>query len=222
MIRPGDANEVVEAWRVIMQLRHQPAVLVLTRQDLPTLDRTKYAPASGLAKGAYILADAAGRQARRDPDGHRQRGLALRRGLREARPAEGIKARVVSMPCWELFDDQDPAYRDQRPARPTSRPASRSSRPPPSAGASTSAPTGTSIGMRTFGASAPLKDLLEEFGFTADRVADAARKQVKVAPDLREVLQRTRAIARKTRRRALRRLGSRLSCQGRRTRPSRA
>ena len=81
---PGDANEVVEAWQVIMQLHHQPAVLILTRQDLPTLDRTKYAPASGLAKGAYILADAAGRQARRAPDGHRQRGLALRRGLREA------------------------------------------------------------------------------------------------------------------------------------------
>ena len=82
VLRPADANEVVEAWKVIMQLHHEPAALILTRQDLPTLDRTKYAPASGLARGAYVLADAAGGQARRPADGHRQRGRALRRGVR--------------------------------------------------------------------------------------------------------------------------------------------
>ncbi len=91
VIRPADANEVVEAWRVIMQLHHEPAALILTRQDLPTLDRTKYAPASGLAKGAYILADAAGRQARRHPDRHRQRGLALRRGVRDRSRPRGSR-----------------------------------------------------------------------------------------------------------------------------------
>ena len=106
VLRPADANEVVEAWKVIMQLHHEPAVLVLTRQDLPTLDRTKYAPAAGLAKGAYVLADA--------PDG-KPDVLLLATGSEvslcveayEQLKAEGIRARVVSMPSWELFDDQD-------------------------------------------------------------------------------------------------------------------
>ena len=179
VIRPCDANEVVEAWKLIMQLRHQPAVLVLTRQNLPTLDRTKYAPAAGLAQGAYILADAAGGK----PDvilmAHRQRGLAVRRGRTRSSPQEGIKARVVSMPCWELFDDQEPGL---------SRPGPAARRQGPRLGRAglhlrldqvRGRRTATSIGMRTFGASAPLKDLLKEFGFTVDRVAEAARAQLK-------------------------------------------
>ena len=93
-MRPADANEVAEAWRVIMPLKDRPVCLVLTRQNLPTLDRTKYAPAAGVARGAYILADAEGGKPERDSDGHRQRGVAMRRGLRESsRPKE-------SRPGW--------------------------------------------------------------------------------------------------------------------------
>ena len=157
LLRPADANEVVEAWKVIMKLHHEPAALILTRQDLPTLDRTKYAPASGLAKGAYILADAEGGK----PD-----VLLLATGSEvslcveayETLKAEGIKARVVSMPSWELFDDQDQAYRDHVL--------------PPNVTARVSVEqasifgwaryvglTGTCIGMRSYGASAPLKHL---------------------------------------------------------------
>ncbi len=179
VIRPCDANEVVEAWRLIIQSHHQPAVLVLTRQDLPTLDRTKYAPASGLNKGAYVLADA--------PDG-KPEVLLIATGSEvslcveayETLKTQGIKARVVSMPCWEIFDDQDPAYRDQVL--------------PPSVTARVSVEqasafgwcryvgsTGTSIAMRSYGASAPLKDLQKEFGFTAERVVEAAKDQLKRA-----------------------------------------
>jgi transketolase len=180
VIRPCDANEVVEAWRVIMPQRHRPAVLVLTRQNIPTLDRTRYAPASGLAKGAYILADAEGGK----PDvilmatGSE---VSLCTGAYEKLTAEGIKARVVSMPCWELFDDQEPAYRDLVfPPDVKARVSVEQ--------ASTFGWTkfvgdgGESIGMRTFGASAPLKDLLKEFGFTVDGVVEAARKQLKKGP----------------------------------------
>jgi transketolase len=177
VLRPADANEVVEAWRVIMKLHHEPAALILTRQDLPTLDRSKYAPASGLARGAYILADA--------PD-NKPDVLLLATGSEvslcvdayEKLKAEGIKARVVSMPSWELFDDQDQAYRDQVL--------------PPSVTARVSVEqasifgwakyvglTGTSIGMRSFGASAPMKDLMREFGFNADRIVEAAKEQLK-------------------------------------------
>jgi transketolase len=110
-IRPADANEVVEAWRLVMQLRHEPVALVLTRQALPTLDRTRYAPAAGLAKGAYILADAPDKK----PD-----VLLLATGsevslcvaAHETLAKEGVKNRVVSVPCWELFDEQPQEYRD--------------------------------------------------------------------------------------------------------------
>jgi transketolase len=177
VLRPADANEVVEAWKVIAQLHHQPAALILTRQNLPTLDRTKLGPASGLAKGAYILSDA--------QDGTPDvilmgtgSEVSLCVGASEKLTQEGIKARVVSMPCWELFDDQDPAYRDHvLPPWVKNRVSVEQ--------ASTFGWTkyvgehGTSIGMRTFGASAPLKDLLVEFGFTVDRVTEAARAQVK-------------------------------------------
>ncbi|APW63617.1 transketolase [Paludisphaera borealis] len=176
VFRPCDANEVVEAWRVVLQLRHQPAALVLTRQAIPTLDRTQFGAASGLAKGAYILADAADGK----PDvlllatGSE---VSLCIGAYEQLKAEGIKARVVSMPCWELFDDQDQAYQDQVL--------------PPDVNARVSVEqastfgwakyvgrTGATVGMHSFGASAPLKDLLHEFGFTADRVVAAAKEQI--------------------------------------------
>jgi len=176
VIRPCDANEVVEAWRVVLQLRHRPAALVLTRQAIPTLDRSKYAAASGLAKGAYVLADAEGGK----PDvilmatGSE---VSLCVGAIEKLKEQGIKARVVSMPCWELFDDQDQAYQDEVL--------------PPDVNARVSVEQastfgwakyvgrrGASIGMRSFGASAPLKDLLTEFGFTVEKVVAAAKEQV--------------------------------------------
>jgi transketolase len=177
VIRPCDANEVTEAWRTFMPWSHQPTVLVLSRQDLPTLDRTKYASAAGLAKGAYILADASDGK----PDviliGTGSE-VQLCVGAYEQLKAEGIKARVVSMPSWELFDDQDVAYRNAvLPPQVTARVSVEQ--------ASTFGwaryvgMTGASIGMRSFGASAPLKDLLKEFGFSVDRVVAAAKEQLK-------------------------------------------
>ena len=179
VLRPADANEVVEAWKVIMQLHHQPAALVLTRQDLPTLDRTQVRPGRRAWPRAPtswptppggkpdVLLMATGSEV-----------VALRRGATRQLTAEGIKARVVSMPSWELFDDQDPAYRDSGPAARASRPASRSSRRRSSAGRKYVGSTGQSIGMRSFGASAPLKDLQREFGFTVERVVAAAKAQL--------------------------------------------
>ena len=179
VIRPADANEVVEAWRVIMQLTHEPTALVLSRQDLPVFDRSKYAPASGLAKGAYILADAEGGK----PD-----VLLIGTGSEvqhcvsayETLKGEGIKARVISMPSWDLFEHQDEAYRHSViPPSVTARVTVEQ--------ASTfgweryAGNTGAIIGMSTFGASAPLKALLTKFGFTPDRVAEAAREQVKMS-----------------------------------------
>lgn len=172
VIRPGDANEVVEAWKVILQLQHSPATLVLSRQAMPTFDRTKYAPASGTTKGAYVLADAPGGK----PDvilmGTGSE-LSLCVEAYEKLKTEGVNARVVSMPSWELFEKQDSAYRD--------------SVLPPSVTARVSVemaatfgweryvgPKGRSIGMHRFGASAPLKDLLKYFGFTVDKVVEAA------------------------------------------------
>jgi transketolase len=176
VLRPGDANEVVEAWKIIAQLQHQPAVLVLSRQALPTLDRTKYAPASGTAKGAYILADAPGGK----PDvilmGTGSE-VSLCIDSYEKLKTEGINARVVSMPSWEIFEQQDQAYKD--------------SVFPPSVTARVSVemaatfgwdryvgPKGRMVGMHSFGASAPLKDLLKYFGFTVDAVVAAAHKSM--------------------------------------------
>jgi transketolase len=175
-VRPADANEVVEAWRTILQLQSDPAVLILSRQALPTLDRSKYAPPSGLSKGAYILADA--------KDGKPDLLLlatgsevALYIQAYEALTAEGVKARVVSMPSWDLFERQSQAYRDSViPPDVTARVSVEE--------ASTFGwsryvgPTGESIGMHTFGASAPLKDLQRKFGFTPERVVAAARAQL--------------------------------------------
>ena len=175
-IRPCDANEVVEAWRVIMPLQHDPVMLVLSRQNLPTLDRTKYASAAGLAKGAYVLAD--------PPQGAPE-VLLLATGsevslcltAHEELTKRGVKARVVSMPCWELFERQPQAYRDQvLPPAITARVAVEQ--------ASTlgwahyTGLTGTIIGMRTFGASAPLKDVQKKFGFEPETVVEAALAQL--------------------------------------------
>lgn len=178
-LRPADANEVVEAWRVIIALKHQPACLVLSRQPLPTLDRTRYAPASGVSRGAYILADAENAA----PD-----VLLIGAGSEvslcveayEELKTEGILARVVSMPSWELFEQQDEAYRDRIL--------------PPAVKARVSVEqasvfgwdhyagmSGAKIGMHTFGSSAPLKDLETKFGFTPDKITAAAKAQLALA-----------------------------------------
>ena len=175
-MRPGDANEVGECWRVIMKYRHHPVCLVLTRQAVPTLDRTKYAAASGAARGAYILADADGGQ----PD-----VLLLATGSEVAMAVDayerlkkdGVKARVVSMPSWEIFEEQDDAYKQQVM--------------PPEVSARVSVElastfgwaryvgtNGVSIGMKGFGASAPLKDLQKKFNFSVEGIVNAAKEQV--------------------------------------------
>jgi transketolase len=173
-LRPADANEVVEAYRYIVQLRHQPAVLALTRQPVPTLDREKYASAAGVARGAYVLADAPGG----DPEviliaSGSEVGLAV--GAHEQLIAEGIRSRVVSMPSWEIFDHQAQEYRERvLPPNVTARISVEQ--------ASTFGweryvgHAGRMIGMKTFGASAPLKELQTKFGFEPGRVADVAKE----------------------------------------------
>jgi transketolase len=176
VFRPADANEVVETWRIVTALRHEPAALILSRQALPTLDRTKFAPASGLARGGYVLAEGEGGT----PDvilvaTGSEVHLAL--AAREELQAGGISARVVSMACWELFDRQSQQYRDEVL--------------PPSVKARVAVEQastlgwdryvgddGAVIGMHTFGASAPLKQLVVKFGFTPDRVAQIARDRL--------------------------------------------
>jgi transketolase len=176
VLRPADANEVAEAWKVIMKLHHEPAVLVLTRQAVPTIDRGKYAPASGLARGAYVLADA--------PDGKPDvlllasgSEVALCLDACERLKAERIKSRVVSMPSWELFDDQPQEYRDRvLPPQVTARVSVEQAST--FGWAKYVGITGHSIGMRSFGASAPLKDLVKKFGFTPEHVVAVAKGQV--------------------------------------------
>jgi transketolase len=178
VLRPADANEVAEAWKVIMKLHHQPAALILTRQALPTIDRGRYAAASGLARGAYVLADTAEGK----PD-----VLLLASGSEvavcleayERLRAEGIKARVVSMPSWELFDDQPQEYRD-RVLPPDVPPRVSVEQASTFGWAKYVGATGRSIGMRSFGASAPLKDLTKKFGFTPEHVVAAAREQLRL------------------------------------------
>jgi transketolase len=175
-LRPCDANEVKESWKVIMQLRHEPACLILSRQALPTIDRSIYGTADGVAQGAYILAD---------PQDKNPQVLLLATGsevslcleAHETLKKEGIKSRVVSMPSWELFERQPLAYRHAVM--------------PPAITARVSVEqattfgwqryiglTGEAIGMHTFGASAPLKELQKKFGFTAERVVTAAKSQL--------------------------------------------
>jgi transketolase len=174
VLRPADANEVVEAYRYVMQLRHEPAVLALSRQPLPTLDRSKYAPASGLARGAYVLAD---------PPGGKPEVILIASGsevslcvnAHEELLAQGIRSRVVSMPSWDIFEHQPQAYRDSvLPPDVTARVAVEQ--------ASTFGWdryvgwSGRVIGMKTFGASAPLKELLRKYGFEPERVTEVAKK----------------------------------------------
>jgi transketolase len=174
VFRPGDANEVVEAYKVAIQHTHGPSTLVFSRQAMPTFDRTKYAPASGVAKGAYVLADAAGGK----PDvillaSGSEVGLCV--AAYEKLTAEGIKARVVSMPSWELFEKQDAAYKES--VLPSNVTARVSVEMESVFGWDRYAgPKGKIIGMRTFGASAPIKNLLKKFGFEVENVIAAAKE----------------------------------------------
>jgi len=174
VLRPADANEVVEAYRYVMQLRHEPAVLALSRQPLPTLDRSKYAPAAGLARGAYVLADA--------PGGKPEviliasgSEVSLCVNAHEELLAQGIRSRVVSMPSWDIFEHQPLAYQDSvLPPDVTARVAVEQ--------ASTFGwdryvgRSGRVIGMKTFGASAPLKELLRKYGFEPERVTEVVKE----------------------------------------------
>jgi transketolase len=174
VMRPGDANEVVEAWKAIMPMKHNPVALVLSRQALPTIDRSKYAAAAGVAKGGYILADAKGGKPELILIGTGSE-LSLCVAAYEKLTAEGVLARVVSMPSTDIFDAQNRAYKE--------------SVLPPEVKARVSVEAasvfgweryvgteGVIIGMTTFGASAPIKDLMNKFGFTTDHVIQAARE----------------------------------------------
>jgi transketolase len=174
VLRPGDANEVVEAYRVILQLRHQPAAIVLSRQPLPTLDRDRYAPAAGVARGAYVLADA--------PEGRPEiiliatgSELSLAVEAHEALVGEGIRSRVVSMPSWDIFERQPRTYRESvLPPSVTARVAVEQASVlgwDRYVGAA-----GRVIGMTTFGASAPLKELQRAFGFEPSRIVAVAKE----------------------------------------------
>jgi transketolase len=172
-LRPGDANEVAEAWRIIAQLRHEPVALVLSRQAMPTLDRSTYAAAAGVANGAYVLADT----------GDEPEVILIASGSEVALAveayhqliAEGVRARVVSMPSWALFDRQPASYRDTvLPPHITARVAIEQ--------ASTfgwERYASAVVGMSTFGASAPLTDLQSKFGFTSERVVEVAKAQLR-------------------------------------------
>jgi transketolase len=180
-LRPADANEVVEAWRVIIELKHRPACLILTRQPLTTFDRTIYASAAGVARGAYVMADA-----KRGKPAVLLIGtgseVALCAEVYEELNKEGVAARLVSMPSWELFEQQDQTYRD--------------SVLPPAVKARVSVEAGSvigwdryvgmsgaRIGMHTFGESAPIKDVMKKFGFTPEAVLAAAKQQLGLAKE---------------------------------------
>ena len=179
VFRPADANEVTETWRAVMANREAPSALVLSRQNLPTLDRSELGAASGVARGAYVLAEASGGE----PSllllaTGSEVQLAL--SAREQLEAEGVPTRVVSMPCWELFEAEDQVYRDEVL--------------PPSVRARVSVEMGAALGwhrwvgdlgevvaMSSFGASAPLGDLLAHFGFTTEGIVAAARRSLAAA-----------------------------------------
>ena len=174
VLRPGDANEVVEAYRYVLQLRHQPAAIALSRQPLPTFDRDRYASAVGVARGAYVMADA--------PDGPPEiiliasgSEVSLIVEAHEELASQGIRSRVVSMPSWDIFEHQPQSYRE--------------SVLPPEIKARIAVEQGSVlgwdryvgvggqvIGMKTFGASAPLKELQRKFGFEPERVVAAAKE----------------------------------------------
>ncbi len=174
VIRPADANEVAEAWRAAVDREHQPVALVLTRQNVPVIDRARYASAEGLRRGGYVLAD--------PEDGDPEvilistgSDVALALGAHEELLGDGVRSRVVSLPCWELFDRQEEAYRDEV------LPPEVSARVSVEEGSTLGwdryvGPTGVAVGMHTFGTSAPLKDVQAKFGFTPDKIAEAARE----------------------------------------------
>ena len=172
LLRPADANEVVEAYRYILQLHHQPAVIALSRQPLPTFDRRKYASAAGVARGAYVMADAA--------DGPPEiiliatgSEVTLVIQAHETLTAQGIRSRVVSMPSWDIFEQQPQSYREQvLPAAVTARLAVEQGSV--LGWAEYVGPHGRVIGMKTFGASAPLKELQRKFGFEPEHVVSVA------------------------------------------------
>jgi transketolase len=174
VMRPGDANEVLEAWKTIMPFKHNPVALVLSRQAMPTLDRSKYRSASGVAQGAYVLADPADGKPELILIGTGSE-LSLCVGAYEKLTAEGIRVRVVSMPSSDIFDMQEESYR--------------TSVLPPDVSARVSVEAGsvlgwekyvglagTAIGMTRFGASAPAKDLMKKFGFTVEHVVEVAKQ----------------------------------------------
>lgn len=174
VIRPADANEMSEAYRVALTMKHHPVALICSRQPLPIVDRTEFASAANLAKGAYVLAEAPGGK----PDviliaSGSEVGLCMT--AREQLIAEGIKARVVSMPSWELFDEQDAAYRD------TVLPPSLTARVSVEEGSTLgwarfAGPSGVTLGMHGFGMSGPMKQIAEHFGFTVNGVVTAAKQ----------------------------------------------
>ncbi len=183
VLRPGDANECAEAWRLIMQLQHEPVVLILSRQPCPTLDRTKYASAEGVKRGGYVLADSGKSNGGGLPEviimgTGSEVGLCVE--AYEKLVAEGVHARVVSLPSWELFEHQTEEYKDEVL--------------PPDVRARVSVEQASTfgwrryvnsndaiIGMKTFGASAPLKELTKKFGFTVEAVTDAAKREIERA-----------------------------------------
>jgi transketolase len=176
VLRPADANEVVEAYRYIMQLRHQPAVMAVSRQPLPTFDRSKYASATGVARGAYIMADASGNTPEIILIASGSE-VALVIQAQEALTARGIRSRVVSMPSWDIFEQQPQSYRDEvlSPAVTARLAVEQGS---VLGWAAYVGPHGRVIGMHTFGASAPLKELQRKFGFEPERVVSVAMEML--------------------------------------------
>ena len=174
VLRPADANEVVEAYRFVMQLSHRPAVIALSRQALPTFDRRKYAPASGVARGAYVMAESLGGTPQIIVIASGSE-VALAVDAYEALTSQGVRARVVSMPSWEIFESQPQSYREEvLPPKVKARVAIEQ-------GSVLGwdryvGPEGRVIGMQTFGASAPLKELQRKFGFEPERVVSVARE----------------------------------------------
>jgi transketolase len=173
VIRPADANEVAEAWRLAVERTHNPVALVLTRQNVPVFDRSRYAAAAGARRGGYVLAD--------PEDGDPELILIatgsevqFALGAHEILAGEGIRTRVVSLPCWEIFDRQDASYRDEvLPPSVTARVAIEEASP--HGWERYVGDSGTIVGMTTFGQSAPHKDVEAEFGFTVEKVADVVR-----------------------------------------------
>jgi len=172
VLRPGDANEVVEAYRYVLQLRHQPAAIALSRQALPTFDRNRYASAAGVARGAYVMADANGSPPEIILIASGSE-LSLAVDAHEVLASRGVRSRLVSMPSWDIFEHQPASYREEvLPPRVKARIAVEQ-------GSVLGwdryvGPEGRIIGMKTFGASAPLKELQRKFGFEPDRVVAAA------------------------------------------------